>query len=57
VGRKAAGVIAVGQFVFGYYTFARFGFGEHVWSTGDADPVAVDFYENLFSRVKGFSGG
>lgn len=57
LGQVATGYVAIGQFAFGYYTLARFGFGEHVWSTGDADPVAVDFYENLYSKVKGFSGG
>lgn len=57
LGQVATGYVAIGQFAFGCYVLAQFGFGEHVWSTRGADPVAVDFFRDFLCRVKGFFGG
>ena len=53
-GQLAMGQTAVGQLAWGRYVLAQLGLGTHVWSTGSADPVAVEYFHALFHRLINF---
>jgi hypothetical protein len=52
VGQIATGYVAVGQLAVGYYVIAQVGLGAHVWMPGHADPVAVEFFKQLWLRLR-----
>ncbi|HOD36143.1 MAG TPA: hypothetical protein PLR20_09395 [Syntrophales bacterium] len=56
LGQVTTGYVAIGQFALGHYALAQFGAGDHVWSTGRADPEAVEFFRSLPVGLKSFFG-
>ncbi len=52
LGQLATGVTAIGQFALGQYVLAQVGFGEHVWSTKTKDPLALEYFKNLWLHLK-----
>jgi len=56
LGQVTTGYVAIGQFALGYYALGQFGVGEHVWSTGRADPEAVEFFKCFLDRLKSLFG-
>ena len=55
-GQLAMGSTALGQIALGDYVLAQIGFGDHVWSTSQADPEAQAHFHHLFNQVRGFLG-
>ena len=51
LGQLATGWVAIGQFGYGKYVLAQMGYGDHVWSLKQKDPVAIQFFRLLLSRV------
>ncbi len=51
IGQLATGHSAIGQLGMGKYVLAQVGFGEHVWSTREADPEAVAYFQELLGTV------
>ena len=51
LGQLATGLTAIGQVGFGGYVLAQIGFGEHVWNTKQADPVAVAYFKSLWETL------
>jgi hypothetical protein len=47
LGQFATGFVAIGQFGVGRYVLAQLGFGEHVWDSRAASPVAQQFFRAL----------
>ncbi len=56
VGQLAAGQTAIGQLAFGKFVLAQLGFGQHVWSVKAQDPVAVEYFRQLWFSVQNFFG-
>jgi hypothetical protein len=56
LGQFATGATAIGQFAVGKYVLAQLGFGEHVWSTKTKDPLAVEYFKNLWNSIRAFLG-
>lgn len=56
LGQVTTGYVAIGQIALGHYALAQFGVGDHVWSTGRADPEAVEFFRCFLFRLKSFFG-
>lgn len=54
IGQFATGMTAVGQLALGRYVLAQVGFGEHVWSAGIKDPVAVEYFHSLWENIRAF---
>ena len=52
LGQFATGVIAIGQVAAGWYVFALWGAGHHVWTATVQDPQAVAFFRRLGDAVK-----
>lgn len=53
VGQLATGITAIGQLAAGQYVLAQLGFGEHLWTPGQADPVAVQHFRDLWDAFRG----
>jgi len=51
LGQVATGITSIGQVGFGKYVLAQIGFGEHVWNTKQADPVAVAYFKSLWETL------
>jgi hypothetical protein len=51
LGQFATGFTAIGQLGIGHYVLAQIGFGEHVWSTKQADPEAVTYFKSLVGTL------
>lgn len=56
LGQFATGATAIGQIAFGKYVLAQLGYGEHVWSTKIKDPVAIEYFQDLWTAIKGLAG-
>jgi hypothetical protein len=56
LGQCACGITAIGQFAIGRYVLAQIGFGEHVWTTRVKDPVAVEYFTNLWGTITDIFG-
>ncbi|MFC1704409.1 hypothetical protein ACFL1E_06490 [Candidatus Omnitrophota bacterium] len=54
LGQFAYGYVAIGQFAIGYYVRAFVGFGPHVWSKDIQDPVAIEFFNDLWILIKNY---
>ena len=54
IGQFATGYVAIGQIAVGVYALAQAGFAQHLWSPGSRDPVAVEFFHNLWQQVIAF---
>lgn len=52
IGQLATGFASIGQFAFGYYVLAQFGIGNYVWSVRRKDPEAVEYFHQLWAKVK-----
>jgi hypothetical protein len=52
LGQFATGMTAIGQLAFGKYVLAQMGIGEHVWSPETKDPVAIEYFRNLWEFAK-----
>ena len=48
LGQFATGMIVIGQFAIGKYVLAQTGLGEHIWSTKIRDPIAIEYFRNIF---------
>ncbi|MEO0106711.1 MAG: zinc ribbon domain-containing protein [candidate division WOR-3 bacterium] len=51
LGQFATGYIVIGQFAFGWYALCQFGFAKYIWSPKIRDPVAIEFFRNLWERI------
>ncbi len=51
LGQIAVGYIAIGQVGIGIYVLAQVGIGLYVWSQAGADPVAVEFFKSLPTKI------
>lgn len=56
IGQFVTGKTAIGQFAYGQYVLARVGYGEFVWSVSRKDPVAVEYFECLWTAFKQYFG-
>lgn len=53
IGQFATGITAIGQIAFGKYVLAQKGFGEFIWSIDRRDPLAVEYFKNLWVQIWG----
>jgi hypothetical protein len=53
-GQIATGATAIGQIAFGKYVLAQMGTGQHLWTPGHRDPVAVRYFQDLWARIASF---
>ena len=52
LGQLATGHTAIGQLAVGEYVLAQAGIGDHVWSSKQADPEAVEYFQQLWDTVR-----
>ncbi len=43
--------VSIGQLAFGKYVLAQIGFGKYVWSKKRKDPIAIEYFKNLWEKV------
>ena len=53
-GQLATGATAIGQFALGNYVLAQLGFGRYLWTSEHANPVAVQYFQELWNWVHSF---
>jgi len=51
LGQIATGYTAIGQVAFGHFLLAQAGYGTHIWSTTLHDPIALEYFHNLFAKI------
>ena len=56
IGQFVAGKTAIGQLAFGKYVLAQIGYGEFVWSVSRKDPMAAEYFQQLWMVVKQYYG-
>lgn len=54
IGQLATGATAIGQLAVGKYILAQIGIGQHIWTVDHADPAAVDYFRELWSRIASY---
>jgi hypothetical protein len=54
VGQLATGVVCVAQLGVGKWVLAQLGAGPHVWSIGNKDPEAIEFFRSLWQSLGGW---
>ncbi len=54
MGQVATGWIAVGQVALGFYALCQIGMAKYLLSTQGKDPVAVEYFTNIWNTVKSF---
>ena len=52
LGQLSTGVTAIGQLAAGQYVLAQLGFGQHLWTPEQADPVAVQYFRDLWDALR-----
>jgi hypothetical protein len=52
IGQFATGYVAIGQFAVGYYALCQIGFAPHLWTIGHKDVQAVQFFTQLWDKIK-----
>ncbi len=52
LGQFATGDTAIGQLAVGRYVLAQLGIGQHVWTPTRVDPVAVEYFTNLWDAIR-----
>ncbi len=54
LGQFATGITAIGQLAAGQYVLAQVGFGQHLWTPGQADTAAVRHFQALWDAIRDF---
>ena len=55
-GQIATGVTTIGQVALGKYVLAQLGVGQHLWTPGHRDPVAIQYFHELWARISSVLG-
>jgi len=53
-GQLATGLTAIGQLGVGKFVLAQIGLGSHLWTPDNADPAAVQHFQELWAWVSSF---
>ncbi len=54
LGQISTGETAIGQLALGKYVLAQLGFGTHLWTMTQADPIAIQHFRDLWDTVRNF---
>jgi len=52
IGQFSTGFVAIGQISLGFYALCQMGFAKHILTPEIKDPVAIEFFRQLYEKIK-----